>query len=214
MRIITRPQTKDLMNEGLLEIGEGSIIDEDVWFCHWLKDGAILPVKVGKNCKIRSGSVIYGDCVIGDNCNFGHHVVLREGCRVGDNTSIGTGVKVENNARIGSFVSIETQSHVTGGITIEDYVFFGANVVTNNDFGMRYRRDGHGEFLNAPTIKKGARIGSNATVMAGVLIGEHSMVNSGEVVRKNIPPGVLMFTAKNSVIYKKIRPDLKEGLSW
>lgn len=200
---------EDLVAAGVLEVGEGTKIDEDVWLCHDAR-GVISKTTIGKNCRIRSGTVIYSNVTIGDNCNFGQHSVVRENCRIGNNTSIGTHVTVENDTTIGSYTSIETCCHVTAFATIGDYVFLGADVITNNDFSMKYRREGHGTKLIGPTIKKGARIGSGAIIMAGVQIGEHSIINSGERVRKNIDDCILYFTKGNKPVYKKIKKDLVE----
>ncbi len=193
-----------LFDLGLLEIGTNTQIDDGVWLCHYLRDGSMKKVIIGDNCIIRAGSVIYSDVTLGNNVNIGQNVVIREGCRIGNNSSIGTAVCIECYTTIGEFVSIETSSHVTAYATIEDYVFFGACVVTNNDFGMKYKREGHGKELKGPTVRYGARIGSNAIIMAGVEIGKHSIVNAGEVVRKNVPDNVLMFTSKDKPIYRKI----------
>lgn len=191
-----------------LEIGKNTYIDEDVWLCHSNKYGISDKVKIGANCIIRSGSVIYSDVEIGDNCNFGHHVVVREGCRIGNNSSIGTGVKIECYTNIGNFVSIETQSHITGWMQIDDYVFVGGFCGSTNDLSMNWKRPGHGKGLKGPHIKRGARIGSGAILLPGIEIGEYSIINVGEVVRKNVPDNVMMFTKKGKVIYKKVENDL------
>jgi len=196
---------EDLIFRNLLEIGEGTIIDEGVILCHPLANGNIAGrLKIGKNCKIRSGTVFYCDVEIGDNCTFGHNAVVRECCRIGNNTSIGTLVSVENNTIIGNNVSVETAAHITGHATIEDYVFIGGFVGSTNDLTMKYRREGHGKGLKGATIKYGARIGSGAILMPGIIIGEYSIINAGEVVRKDAPARHLMFTEKNEVIYKPL----------
>lgn len=204
-----------LMERGILEIGENTYIDEDVWLCHYTKDnmkgeydGGIHKLTIGKNCIIRSGSVIYGDVSIGDNCNFGQHVVVREGCRIGNNSSIGTGVKIEDHTTIGSNVSIETQSHITGHMKIDDYVFIGGFCGFTNDFYMNWKRPKHGQDLCGAWVKKGARIGSGAIVLPRVIIGEYSIVNAGEVVRKDVPDKTLYFTKKGLGVYKPVLNNL------
>lgn len=198
---------ESLVESGVLVVGENTIIDEDVWLCHWKKEAyTVKPhLVIGKNCVIRSGTVIYGDVTIGDNCNFGQHVVVREGCRIGNNTSIGTGVKVECYTHIGNFVSIETQSHITGWMTIEDGVFVGGFVGSTNDLQMKWKREGHGADLIGPTLKYGCRIGSGAILLPGTVVGKNSVVNVGEVVRKDIPDNTMMFTKKGKVVLKKIK---------
>lgn len=205
--IVPRWPVRKLIADGLLTIGSSCIIDEDVWICHYFKGSVFKPVKIGAGCTIRAGSVIYGDVEIGDNCNLGQHVVIREGCRIGHHSSIGTGVKVENNTRIGNYVSIETQSHITAHAEIGDYTFFGAMVITNNDFKMNYYREGHGGNLRGCIVGERVRVGSGAMLMAGVRIGDDAIINAGEVVRKDVPASTLYFTRRGGDIYKKITPD-------
>jgi acetyltransferase-like isoleucine patch superfamily enzyme len=202
-----RETIENLIESGLLEIGEKSVVDEDVRLCYPTKSGPIKPVKIGKNCIIRSGTVIYSDVEIGDNCSFGHHAVVREGCRIGNNTSIGTGVKIECYTIIGSNVSIETQAHITGWMTIEDYVFVGGFVGSTNDQRMRWRRAGHGAELKGATLKRGCRIGSGAILMPAITIGAHAVINAGEVVRKDVPDSCLFFTKKGQEIMREIISD-------
>jgi acetyltransferase-like isoleucine patch superfamily enzyme len=202
MKTRKRFSCADLTELGLLVVGENTVIDEDVWLCHPHSGGYGL-VTIGDNCIIRAGTVIYSDVTIGNGCNFGQHAIVREYCIIGDKTSIGTHVTVENNTTIGNGTSIETGSHITAFATIGDNVFIGAEVVTNNDFGMKYKREGHGLELKGPTIKNWARIGSSSVIMSGVMIGKNSVINSGEVVHKNVPDGVLYFRKRGEIINKK-----------
>jgi len=205
------PRPQRLIEQGLLTVGYGTRIDGDVWLCHPKRDGKVNPVVIGKNCVIRSGTVIYSGVQIGDNVSTGHHVVIRENCRIGDGSSIGTGVKVEMDTLIGRHVSIESQSHITGCMVIEDYVFVGGCVMTTNDKRMTYSRAGHGQELKGPTLKFGCRIGSGAILLPGVTVGRHSVVNVGEIVRADVPDETLYFSRRGENIYRKIKPDqLKE----
>ena len=114
---------------------------------------------------------------------------------------------MECSTNIGNFVSIETQAHITAYMNIKDYVFVGAGVITTNDLKMNWKREGHGTQLKGPTLKYGCRIGSGAILLPGVTVGKHSIVNAGEVVRKDVPDNTIMFTQKGKVIYKKIKPE-------
>ena len=134
-----------------------------------------------------------------------------EGCRIGNNTSIGTGVKIECYTEIGNNVSIETQSHITGWMKIDDYVFIGGFVGTTNDFYMNWKRPKHGKDLKGAWIKKGARIGSGAILLPKITIGEYAVINAGEVVRKDVPDRTLMSTKKGAVVYKPVENNLVEG---
>ena len=206
-QIVRRPNIEKLIKEGNLEIGQGTKLDEDIWLCHSTRDGKVEKVAIGKHCTIRSGAVIYSGVKIGDNVNLGHDVTIREFCSIGNNSSIGTGVKVECYTTIGNFVSIETQSHITGWMKIEDYVFIGGAVMSTNDLKMKWKRQGHGQYLKGPTVKHGAQIGSGAVLLPEIVVGKHAIVNAGEIVRKNVPDNHIMFTSKGKTIYKKIKPD-------
>lgn len=187
------------------EIGEGTIIDE---YCI-IKAG----VKIGKNCRLYPQVLIMPDTTIGDNCIIGDGASIREGCTIGKGTTIGSKVRVECHTKIGNFVSIETQSHITAFMTIEDYVFIGGAVMSTNDMRMRWKREGHGENLKGATLKRACRIGSGAILLPAIVIGEGSVINIGEVVRKDVPPNCLFFTKRGREIYKPIKSDpIKEAI--
>ncbi len=142
--------------------------------------------KTGVNVFISDTAIIYHDVEIGDNSKVFDFVVLREGTRIGKNSSIGNGVCGEPDITIGDFCSINTQSHLTGGIIIEDRVFFGPMVTTTNTRKISFGRE-YEVVREAPTIKYGARIGGGATILAGVTIGEQAMIGAGAVVTKDVP---------------------------
>ena len=142
--------------------------------------------KVGKNVYISETAIIYQDVEIGDNSKIFDFVVLREGTRIGKNSTIGNGVCGEPDVIVGDFCSINTQSHLTGGIIIEDRVFFGPNVTTTNTRKISFGRD-YEVMREAPVIKNGARIGGGAVILAGITIGEQAMIGAGSVVTKNVP---------------------------
>jgi len=115
------------------------------------------------------------------------------GCEVGDESKIGTFVEIQKGVRIGRRVKISSHSFICEGVTIEDEVFIGHGVMFIND---RYPRatTGGGELQTeadwqvVPTlVKHGASIGSNATVLCGVTIGEGAIVGAGSVVTHDVP---------------------------
>lgn len=178
---------QELIDLGLVKVGEGTIVEANVELCHPTKSGEQKPVIIGRNCHIRSGTIIYSGVELGDNCQTGHHVVIRENTRIGHHSIIGTGVKVEMDTTIGNYVLIETQSHITGKMIIEDYVFVGGFVGTTNDKRMLWQREGASQFLRGPTLEWGCRIGSGAILLPGVTIGREAIVGAGAVVTKDIP---------------------------
>jgi UDP-2-acetamido-3-amino-2,3-dideoxy-glucuronate N-acetyltransferase len=116
------------------------------------------------------------------------------GCEIGDETKIGTFVEIQKGVKVGSRCKISSHSFLCEGVTIEDEVFVGHNVTFINDRFPRATTQGGGlqteqDWECVPTlIKKGASIGSSATLLCGITIGEYAIVGAGSVVTKNVPP--------------------------
>ncbi|MEI7989487.1 MAG: acyltransferase [Chloroflexota bacterium] len=116
------------------------------------------------------------------------------GCSIGQDTKIGTFVEIQKNAVIGAYCKISSHSFICEGVTIEDEVFIGHGVMFINDLYPRSTNwDGslqtESDWEVVETIvKKRASIGSNATVLAGITIGEGALIGAGAVVTKNVPP--------------------------
>jgi acetyltransferase-like isoleucine patch superfamily enzyme len=157
-------------------------------------------VTIGDNALIRSGSIIYPDVKIGNNFRTGHKVLVREHSEIGNNVLIGTNSVIDGNCKLGNNISIQTDAYITAYTTIEDDVFIGPRVVTTNDKYMFY-----GAKLKGPTIKKGARIGANSTILPGVVIGEGAIVGSGSVVTRDVPAGKTVVGNPARAIVRKVR---------
>lgn len=120
------------------------------------------------------------------------------GCEIGDETRIGTFVEVQKGARIGRRCKISSHSFVCEGVTIEDEVFIGHGVMFTNDLHPKATRaDGSlqtdADWHCIPTlVKRGASIGSNATILCGVTIGEGATVGAGSVVTRDVPPWTIV----------------------
>ena len=120
------------------------------------------------------------------------------GCEIGDDTKIGTFVEVQKGAKIGSRCKISSHTFSCEGVTIEDEVFVGHNVTFTNDLLPRATRpDGSpqtdADWKCVPTlVKRGASIGSSATIVCGVTIGERAMVGAGAVVTRDVPANTLV----------------------
>lgn len=120
------------------------------------------------------------------------------GCEIGDETKVGAFVEIQKGAIIGNRVKISSHSFICEGVTIEDEVFIGHSVIFINDrFPRATTTSGtlqtNQDWECIPTIvKRGASIGSNATILCGVIIGEHALVGAGSVVTKNVPPGAVV----------------------
>lgn len=115
------------------------------------------------------------------------------GCTIGDQTKVGTFVEIQKNAVIGANCKISSHSFICEGVTIEDDVFIGHNVTFINDIYPRATAADGGlqteaDWKVVPTfIKKGASVGSSATILAGVTVGEGAIVGAGSVVTKDVP---------------------------
>lgn len=120
------------------------------------------------------------------------------GCEVGDYTKIGAFVEIQKNARIGRNCKISSHSFVCEGVTIEDGVFVGHGVTFINDLYPRATaRNGElqteKDWNVSPTlVKRGASIGSGATVLANVVIGENALVGAGSVVTRDVPDNAIV----------------------
>jgi UDP-2-acetamido-3-amino-2,3-dideoxy-glucuronate N-acetyltransferase len=136
-------------------------------------------------------------CVIAPDVKLGHNVTIHHfvnlyGCEIGDGARLGSFVEIQKGARIGRNCKISSHSFICEGVTIEDEVFIGHGVTFINDKHPRATTDA-GELQTdtdwkiVPTrVKRGASIGSNATIMCGVTIGEHAIIGAGAVVTKDV----------------------------
>jgi acetyltransferase-like isoleucine patch superfamily enzyme len=142
------------------------------------------PTKIGDGAVIRRGTIIYCDVSIGGHFQTGHNVLVREKTRIGDRVLVGTGTIIDGETRIGNNVSIQSMVYIPLNTKIEDKVFIGPNAVLTNDrYPMRIK-----ETLKGPTIRRGASIGANSTILPEVEVGEGAMVAAGAVVTKDVPP--------------------------
>jgi acetyltransferase-like isoleucine patch superfamily enzyme len=144
---------------------------------------------LGRRCILRSGSVIYSNVTVGNDVELGHNVLIRENITIGDNTLIGTGVVVDGETTVGRGVSVQTGVYICRNSKVEDYVFLGPHCVFTNDKFIMQRESR----LEGPTVRKGASVGANSTLMPGVVIGEGAVIGAQSVVTKNIPARTIFF---------------------
>ena len=128
---------------------------------------------------------------IGVNTNIWQFCVVLEDANIGNNCNINAQCLIENDVIIGDNVTIKSGVQIWDGITLEDDVFIGPNVTFTNDFTPRSKQYPN-EFLKT-TIKKGASIGANSTIIGGITIGEYAMVGAGSVVTKDMPNNELWY---------------------
>ena len=136
-------------------------------------------VKLGKDVKLSKFINLYG-------------------CEIGDETKIGAFVEIQKNAKVGQRCKISSHTFICEGVTIEDNVFVGHSVTfindsypraTTSDGGLQTEKDWR---VETTLVKKGASIGSGATILANVSIGENAIVGAGSVVTKDVPPNAIV----------------------
>lgn len=120
------------------------------------------------------------------------------GCEIGENSKVGTFVEIQRGAKIGKNCKISSHSFICEGVTIEDNVFVGHNVTFTNDiFPRATNPDGSLQTADdwkcvSTLVKKGASIGSSATILCGITIGENSIVGAGSMVTKDVPANCIV----------------------
>jgi acetyltransferase-like isoleucine patch superfamily enzyme len=198
------PMGEELMGEepiGEKPMGEGPLIMGDVRLekARAIDSGVILgyptgreiadrTLHIGPGARIRSGSVIYGGSRIGSDLETGHGVVIREENRLGDGLRIWSNSTIDYGCRIGNGVRIHCNCYVAQFTVIEDDVFLAPGVMIANDPHPICMA-----CLKGPTIKRGARIGINATLLPGVVIGEEALIGAGSVVTKDVPARAVVY---------------------
>ncbi|HZE63343.1 MAG TPA: acyltransferase [Pyrinomonadaceae bacterium] len=137
---------------------------------------------------------IASDVTLGNDVRiFQPELVNLYGCSIADETKIGAFVEIQKNASIGARCKISSHTFICEGVTIEDEVFIGHGVMFSNDlYPSAVNADGTLQTETDWTVvetrvKRRAAIGSNVTIMAGITIGEHSLVGAGAVVTRDVP---------------------------
>jgi acetyltransferase-like isoleucine patch superfamily enzyme len=145
------------------------------------------------------------DVKVGHNVKFSQFINLY-GCEVGDETKIGAFVEIQKNAKVGRRCKISSHTFICEGVTIEDEVFVGHNVTFVNDsFPRATSRTGalqteHDWKVEVTLVKKGASIGSGATILANVVIGENALIGAGCVVTRDVPANAIMVGNPGKVV--------------
>ncbi|GAB4506138.1 MAG: hypothetical protein Kow00123_02760 [Anaerolineales bacterium] len=171
---------------GRVQLGPPLEIDEGVLLGY--PTGRDIPDRwlvIGPGARLRSGTVLYEGSVIGADFQTGHNVIVREENRIGDHVAIWSNSVVDYGCVIGHRVKIHTGVYVAQFTVIEDDVFLAPGVIITNDIHPGCPESKR--CMRGPTIRRGAQIGGNVTLLPYVEIGERALIGAGSVVTKDIP---------------------------
>ena len=166
------------------------------------------PLEIGEDCIIGANSVLYTGTRIGRNVLLGDLCWIREECFIDDFVIIGSGTTLQYYVRIGKRTRIYGSCNIAGNCVLEEDVFLGPHVVLTNDKALG--RKGYNKDIVGATVRRGAAIGGNATLLPGIIIGEDSIVGAGAVVTKDVPSGKLVM-GNPARIVKDVPPELLRG---
>ncbi len=177
------------------------------------KDQSLPPCQIASNCIIGSGVIIYRGFEVGQKVLIADLATLRENVSIGEFTIVGRGVAIENYCKIGRYVKLETNVYVTAYSEIEDRAFLAPNVATSNDnyVGRTEERFKH---FKGVIVKKGARIGVNATILPGKIINEDALVAAGALVTKDVPAKKIVAGSPAKVLKDVPKVQLLENQGW
>lgn len=180
------------------------------------------PLEIGENALIRSGTIIYGDCIIGKNFQTGHRVTIREHSKIGNNVNVGTLSDVQGFCEIGNYVRMHSNVHIGQESKIEDFVWIFPYVVLTND------PTPPSNDLKGVTLKSFAVVSTGSIVLPGVTVEGDSLVAAGAIVTKDVhekevvggnPAKVISNTSriKNHFTGEDVYPwryTFKRGMPW
>jgi acetyltransferase-like isoleucine patch superfamily enzyme len=191
-------------------IGADALIAPDVILGHPAKATLVarrafageIEVVIGRECILRSGTVLYEDVELGDGVQTAHHVVVREGVRVGDGCVLGNGTVLREGARLGRNVRLMEGVVIAEGAVLGNDVFVGPNVTFTAGRQMTGALEAAGRMTHEEAVRlegkawegpsvvveDDVRIGAGATVLAGVRIGRGCIVAAGSLVSKDVHP--------------------------
>jgi len=166
----------------------GSVIDPGVLLGYPSgRPGITGAARIGAGARIRAGSIVYAGVDIGDDFETGHNVVVREENWIGSHCTLWNGSTIDYGCDIGDRVRIHCNVYVAQFTRIEDDVFLAPGVTIANDPHPICTK-----CMQGPTIRRGARIGVNVTLLPLISIGENALVGAGSVVTADVPAGVLV----------------------
>jgi acetyltransferase-like isoleucine patch superfamily enzyme len=185
------------------------------------REDELEPLAVGNGCLIGAGAVLYRGARLGDRMLIADGATVRERVSIGERTIVGRGVTVENDCTIGRYVKLETGCYITAYSLLENRVFIAPMVATSNDrfIGRTEERLKH---FKGVTVRRGGRVGLNATILPGLTIGPDAVVAAGSVVTGDVPAGMVVMgsparvvrpVAEAELLDQQVWDDVRQGLS-
>lgn len=168
-------------------IGARCILGEYLQDFYHTKQNQYHPLYIGENSLIRSETIIYGDCEIGDYFQTGHRVTIREKSIIKNHVRIGTLSDIQGYCSIGNYVNLHSNVHVSQGSQIADYVWLFPYVVLTNDPQPPSMQ------MCGVTIDEFAVIATKSVLLPGVHIGKDVLIGAGSVVTKDISDMTVAF---------------------
>jgi UDP-2-acetamido-3-amino-2,3-dideoxy-glucuronate N-acetyltransferase len=158
---------------------------------YWKSDGERIKADSGRRYFVHASAFVDEPCDIGVGTKIWHFSHVMSGAKIGQKCNLGQNVNIANDVRIGDNVKIQNNVSVYTGTVIEDDVFLGPSCVLTNVTNPRSQINRH-SLYEKTTIKKGATIGANATVLCGVTVGRYAFVAAGSVLTNDAPDYALM----------------------
>lgn len=140
---------------------------------------------------IHSTAIVDQGAVLGEGCRVWHFVHISAGARIGAKCSFGQNVFVGNDVKIGNNVKIQNNVSVYDAVELQDDVFCGPSMVFTNVYNPRSAVTRKDEYRRT-TVRRGATLGANCTIVCGVSVGEHAFIAAGAVVNRDVSPFALM----------------------
>lgn len=168
-----------IINQGTT-IGANCILGEYQTDFYAERKNGVHPLKIGSHSRIRSGSIIYGDCELGDYFQTGHRVTIRESTKIGKHCSIGTMSDIQGRCELGDYVRCHSNVFICEKSIIKDYVWIFPHVVFTNDPAPPSNN------LMGITVESFAVIAAGSILLPGIRIESDTLVAAGAVVTKDV----------------------------
>ncbi|MCP4706898.1 MAG: N-acetyltransferase [candidate division Zixibacteria bacterium] len=168
---------------------------------------------IGSDCIIGTSVVIYRGAELGSKILVADLSTVRENVTIGDFSIVGRGVAIENYCKIGKYCKLETNVYITAYSELEDRVFVAPGAITSNDNFVGRTKERFKHFKGV-IVKKGGRIGANATILPGKTVGADGLVAAGALLSKDCPEKMIVLGSPAKVLRDVPKEQLLENQGW